>query len=49
METVMKLANAGLWRALPKLAFLVMAAGALSGCVVVPLYPYHPRYGYYRY
>ncbi len=40
--------TARLWRLVPKIAFLAMAVGALSGCVVVPLYPYHPRYAYYR-
>jgi hypothetical protein len=44
----MKIAKPGLLRMLPKIAFLALAMGALSGCVVVPLYPYHPWHGYYR-
>jgi hypothetical protein len=48
MEAVMQTATARFWRVVPRIAFLVIAVGALSGCVVVPLYPYHPRYAYYR-
>jgi hypothetical protein len=44
----MKSVKTRLWRVLPRIAVLVLAAGALSGCVVVPLYPYHAHYGYWR-
>jgi hypothetical protein len=44
----MNSATTRLRRLLPTAAFLVIAAVALSGCVVVPLYPYHAHYGYYR-
>jgi hypothetical protein len=47
MEVAMHIATARLRRVLPKIAFLLIAAGALSGCVVVPLYPYHPHYAYW--
>jgi hypothetical protein len=47
MEGSMHIATTRIWRTLPKIAFLVMAAGALAGCVVVPLYPYHPHYAYW--
>jgi hypothetical protein len=50
METVMDNATARFWRILPRLACLALAAGALAGCVVVPVpyHPYHPGYAYYR-
>jgi hypothetical protein len=35
-------------RALLRLACLVLAAVSLTGCVIVPVRPYHPyRYYYY--
>ncbi len=43
----MESAKVRLWRVLPRLAVLVLMAGALSGCIVVPVRPYHPWYGYY--
>ncbi len=35
-------------RVLLRAACLVLALATLSGCVVVPVRPYHPGYYYYR-
>jgi hypothetical protein len=38
-------AQAGWFRPLCRVACVVLAASALSGCIIAP-YPYHPHYWY---
>ena len=44
----MDIARSRRWSAIGRMLGLVIAATALSGCIIVPAHPYHHGYGYYR-